>query len=1334
MTPQPRILWSVLAILAVAAGDSGRAPVSMVESPSGSPPARAEMSPAACSAGATADWWSQVCADLARQEYDPSVSAEGLQAPNRAQNLRTHFQFGHIEVVPRTGGAEPAWRVGLALRRYGRAGAMVDLLPVGPEVVGGRVTYGRPDLAEWYENRPEGLEQGFTVERASAGAGPLRIETDLAGTSLRAERVDERRARFVDPRGAAMLEYGKLAVQDATGRELAAWLDVEEGRIGIVIDDVGARYPITVDPVMTAPAWAVEGQAAGDTYGWSVATAGDVNGDGFSDVIVGGPDYDQIVEGGQAWVYHGSAAGLSTTAAWSAAGDWEYGRFGYSVACAGDVNRDTFADVIVGAPWDEDGEGEAYLYLGSATGLAAEPSWWGGIEGLSLRFGYCVASAGDVNSDGFDDVVIGGPGLDSAFLCLGHAGGLAGPNWSYTGEDGSRVGLSVATAGDVNGDGYADIIVGAPSMPGLMHGRAHLWFGSPSGPGWSQADWTAECDQEDAEFGRSVATAGDVNGDGFADVIIGAPGYDYGLPDRGRAYVYHGSAGGLGSDPTWIAEEWDAWGWMGWSVATAGDVNGDGFADVIVGAAGGEETDDDGAYVYQGSPSGLDTNAIWAIDSDNWEHLGHSVATAGDVNGDGFSDIIVGAPFVDGAGGPDTGRASVYYGYAGGLNVWQQRTIDGGQAGASLGCSAAAAGDVNGDGYGDIVVGAKDYDNGQAEEGRAYVYLGSPAGTQATPQWTKESNQAGARFGDVVARAGDVNGDGYSDIMIGARLWDGGEVNEGSAWVYYGSPSGTELYADWRLESDQAGAYYGSSVGTAGDVNGDGYADVIVGAENGTDGEAYEGLAFVYHGSASGLSMVWDWIAESDQEGAAFGAAVGTAGDVNGDGYSDVIIGAHSYTQVESDEGRVYVYHGSATGLAAVPSWTTRGAQSGAHYGCAVGTAGDVNGDGYSDVIIGADRWDGVGSAEGRAYVFHGNSGGLGLFAPWTAEGGQAHTYFGSAVGTAGDVNGDGYSDVVVGAPQWDHDQVDEGKVSVFHGSSTGALPAADWDEECNQPGAYFGTAVGTAGDVNGDGFSDMLVGAVSFDNPESGEGCVFVYLGNKVDGLDRIARMVRVDDTAPIDVLGVSDSPNSFRLKALGRTAAGRDNVHIECEVKPEGVPFDGTGTVAGFGLDTGAPGPDGSAVPLAVLVSGLAPEGRYHWRIRLASHSPFFPWSSWLSSPYNAMSETDLRMAEGPIAVDEREAPPVQSLLSATTPNPFARATEIAYVLPDKDRVRLAVFDTSGRRVASLIDALQEAGPHRVVWKGEGDGGEALPAGVYLVRLTAGDRIESAKIVRVR
>ncbi len=422
-------------------------------------------------------------------------------------------------------------------------------------------------------------------------------------------------------------------------------------------------------------------------------------------------------------------------------------------------------------------------------------------------------------------------------------------------------------------------------------------------------------------------------------------------------------------------------------------------------------------------------------------------------------------------------------------------SVESNQDSAYFGISVSSAGDVNGDGYSDVIVGAYTYDNGETDEGRAYVYHGGSSGPSSSPDWVAESDQAESYFGRYVSSAGDVNGDGYSDVIVSAYYYDNGQTDEGRVFVYHGSSSGLSSSPDWVAESNQAGPRFGRCVSTAGDVNGDGYSDVIVGAYRYDNGETDEGRVYVYHGGSSGLSSSPDWVAESNQSYAYFGYSV-SAGDVNGDGYSDVIVGAYGYDNGETNEGRVFVYHGSPSGLSSSPSWTAESDKPGACFGVDVSTANDVNGDGYSDVIVGAYRYSNGETNEGGAYVYHGSSSGLSASPSWTAEPDQADVYFGYSV-SAGDVNGDGYSDVIVGAYGYDNGETDEGRVYVYHGGSSGLSISPDWTAESNQDNSGFGGSVFSAGDVNGDGYSDVIVGAIAYDNGETDEGMAFLYFGN---------------------------------------------------------------------------------------------------------------------------------------------------------------------------------------------------------------------------------------------
>jgi len=425
-------------------------------------------------------------------------------------------------------------------------------------------------------------------------------------------------------------------------------------------------------------------------------------------------------------------------------------------------------------------------------------------------------------------------------------------------------------------------------------------------------------------------------------------------------------------------------------------------------------------------------------------------------------------------------------------------TAESNQTNAYFGSEVASAGDVNGDGYEDVIVGAEAYDNGQIDEGRAFVFSGSAGGLGSTPDWRAESNLTSAYFGNAVASAGDVNGDGYDDVIVGASGYTHGQDKEGRAYVYYGSAGGLSRAPNWRAESNQATAYFGNSVASAGDVNGDGYDDVIVGAFRYSNGQDYEGRAYVYYGSQGGLRTTPNWRAESNQEGAEFGFSVASAGDVNGDGYDDVIVGAEDYSHGEGAEGRAYLYLGSPEGLSTTTNWKAESNWYYANFGYSVASAGDVNRDGYDDVIVGAPfYYDDNDDYEGEAFVFLGSAGGLSTIYNWKLEPNQIRAFFGYSVASAGDVNGDGYEDVIVGARWYTHGQDSEGRAFVFSGSADGLSIIPNWIAESNHANAYFGSAVASAGDVNEDGYEDVIVGAPYYDNGQTDEGRAFVYHGS---------------------------------------------------------------------------------------------------------------------------------------------------------------------------------------------------------------------------------------------
>ncbi len=1063
----------------------------------------------------------------------PDTGGALYEASNRAHGLRVYFMRAGVRVLRRPANAQSR-KLDMRLAGYGYGDNVREATEAELVSSGNRMEYLRPGLTEWYVNDPRGLEQGFTIAAPpvhgpgnsdATSATLFQILLDMHGDCRAA--LSDGDIIFALSDDADSVHYGGLHAYDAAGRALSTRLTVDSPgepdpagtatgavggkRIRIAVEVAGTTYPVTIDPLLTSPQWDVSGPESTSAFGSALAAAGDVNGDGYADVIAGASHFgDGESNEGIVYVYHGSPSGLSATTNWSFQGDQQDAHLGQAVCTAGDVNGDGYADVIVGAPDYDNGqqnEGAVFVFYGSSTGLSAAADWTMEGNQEDAHFGYSVATAGDVNGDGYSDVIVGAPDYDHGennegrvFVYYGSAAGLsADADWTAeSDQDNADFGHSVAAAGDVNADGYGDVIVGAYNYesPGQNgEGWAFVYHGSPAGLG-TNTQWTAEGNDITAQFGWSVATAGDVNGDGYSDVIVGARLYD-GVPmgAEGAAFVYHGSRSGLSGSHRWRVVYDCSGARFGHAVSTAGDVDGDGYADIVVSAP---ESDHGGsecgrALLYHGSPAGLVTGAQWWVDGPkNFANLGTSVATAGDVDGDGYGDVIVGIS------GYFISEARAYHGSPAGLITSAQWTVQSDRADTWYGFSVADAGDVNGDGYADIIVGARAYDNGQTNEGAAFLYYGSASGPSTTAQWMVESDDAHASLGQSVDGAGDVNGDGYDDVIVGAPIFDNGEGSEGAAFVFHGSATGLSATADWAAYGYQAAASFGNSVAGAGDVNGDGYADVIVG-QSGYDGDQdSEGRALVYYGSPSGLSDTADWTAEGNSVHAYFGGSVSTAGDVDGDGCSDVIVGAYCYSNGQQEEGGAFVFHGSPSGLSGTPDWSAESDTGWAHFGNAVASAGDVNGDGYADVVVGAmTHPQGVG-IPGRAYVFLGSPDGLSTAAQWEAEGEYDDHDFGRSVGTAGDVNGDGYADIIVGAPYpfWEVGDFPPGAAFIYPGSADGVSSTVCWRVEGSQTNAHFGFSVASGGDVNGDGYSDVIVGVPEYSEGEQSEGQARLYYG----------------------------------------------------------------------------------------------------------------------------------------------------------------------------------------------------------------------------------------------
>ena len=668
------------------------------------------------------------------------------------------------------------------------------------------------------------------------------------------------------------------------------------------------------------------------------------------------------------------------------------------------------------------------------------------------------------------------------------------PIWNMLGtQTGARLG-SVGRAGDVDNDGYDDILVSAPLHDELFtdDGKVWLYLGSTTGPEASP-NWSITGGQDGVRC-RAYGV-GDVDGDGFDDVLAGIPQWDGADVDVGKVELYCGNAAGLGPLPCWSHEGEQASGQV--TVGSArggGDVNADGYADLVVPCYGCEETiaGEGTMMLFLGGPAGpaSEPDLVWGSGQAG---AGANAAIVGDVNGDGFDDVAF-ANYAYDEVGADVGRVQLFLGEASGVAEVATWSAFGSQVGEKLGTLLAPAGDVDADGYADVAATGPRYDSSSiVNAGRAVVWSGSPAGLSTLPAWTWASPEPPSVLTGLsrVASAGDIDGDGRADLLSASYLATPSQ--EGRVWLHLGAQGGLHLAPDWTsgpLIGPDSQSFFGASLSSAGDTDGDGRTELLVAADNWNSGR---GSAHVVAGDPAWPASSPQQVIHGSQENQYLGSGTrSVVADFDADGREDLLGGSTWWTgQAGDGAGGLWVWPGGTGGLAGSATWFLEGAQAGGRLGGIPG-AGDFNGDGHLDLASGEDAWSNGEPAEGRALAVYGTATGLGGSIDWSWELDVAEARVGIAVAAA-DFDGDGFDDLVVAAHAWADSPGAGSGLWLFEGGPSGLSDLPSWAWGSDEPGDELSRL--TVGDLDGDGSPDLAAGAIHSDSWASDGGLVLVFM-----------------------------------------------------------------------------------------------------------------------------------------------------------------------------------------------------------------------------------------------
>ncbi|MBK8945356.1 MAG: FG-GAP repeat protein [Ignavibacteriae bacterium] len=972
-----------------------------------------------------------------------------------------------------------------------------------------------------------------------------------------------------------------------------------------------------------------EDNLAGDSqFGYSVNTAGDVNNDGFDDVIIG------AFINNQASIFFGSASMNNKPDIILKEDGYSFGK---SVSSAGDINNDGYDDIIVGDPLAN----KVYVYLGGDNMDDIVDYIINGYNYDEYSFGKVVATVGDINNDGYDDIIIGSDNdfyIGAAYLFLGSKDFDLNCDLILKGEDRENYfGSSISFAGDINNDGYADFIIGAYGY-NSTNGKCYIYLGNKEINDIIKIELIPSPDI--GLFGRSVSGACDVNGDGYDDIIIGLKS-----STKGNVYIYYGGES-LNDAPNIILSNDIEYDEFGFSISSIDDINNDGYDDICIGDPS-YLSSQGRAYIYLGGEPFSSSPSIILSGESNVDFFGNCVSKAGDVNSDGYADFIIGIHgFYN-----YKGKANIYLGSTS-INDISTISMQGSGIQNVFGYSVSSLGDVNKDGFDDIIISARGYDS---NKGSAYIYFGgTDVDNYADVICFGENSQD--YFGTIISKIGDINNDGYNDVFIGAPSF---ESDKGKGYLYFGG-SFMDNIPDIVFIGNKFYDHFCSSASGIGDINGDGYDDLAIGSNKNGNGSVniYLGSNNIYH--------VADLILQKDGS-SNFGHSIASAGDINNDGYDDFLI---SYQNAVPNNNAVSIYFGNKNLLDISNSFIVI-EKTDVNFGQSVSAAGDVNSDGYADIIIGAGSATSIGSS----YIYFGGNA-MDSEPDIKLSDGNFYDAFGYSVSTVGDINKDGYDDVIVSAHGYD---AYTGSAYIyFGGSSMDIIPDIFLIGENRDD--LFGSVVSNAGDINGDGYMDILTSSKEYNN----NGKAYTYFGQELSKIQAPKLNFPTNNSEKI----------SKKVDLVWQKSIDIDFYQIQISLDSDFVQLVLKENI--FFPDT------------IYNFNNLNKLTKYFWRVRQCKKNVFGSWSKiW-----------NFTTLEGSI--------PEKLVMSQNYPNPFNNQTNFEYGIPDFYEIKFEIFNILGQKVTTISIGENNPGYHVFNWKPIN-----LSSGIYIVRIYASDKNQKKEFV---